>query len=131
MHTAWLHVTSLLHNLAALLVTVLVRLAQRLEEVHAEAGNSAAKARQQQVALKECEHKQQAIVRRLKAAQKVRDSLAIPMATAADCQHCIEQRTAPWASQRQPAHVRRVSVTCIRGSGQVLLCISSMCLAAG
>ena len=74
MHSAWLHVTYLLHNLAELLVTVLVRLAQRLEEVQAEAGHSAAKARQQQVALKECEDKQQAIVQRLKAAQKVRDS---------------------------------------------------------
>ena len=69
-----LHVMHLLHSLAALLVTVLMRLAQRLEEVHAEAGNSAAKARQQQVALRECEDKQQAIVQRLKAAQKVRDS---------------------------------------------------------
>ncbi len=61
-----------LHSLAALLLTVLMRLAQRLEEVHAEAGNSAAKARQQQVALKECEDKQQAIVQRLKAAREVR-----------------------------------------------------------
>ena len=58
-----------LHSLAALLLTVLMRLAQRLEEMHAEAGNSAAKARQQQVALKD---KQQAIVQRLKAAREVR-----------------------------------------------------------
>eukprot|EP00891_Asterochloris_glomerata_P001339 jgi/Astpho2/1339/Aster-x0997 len=46
-------------------------LKQRLEEMHAEAGNSAAKARQQQVALKECEDKQQAIVQRLKAAREL------------------------------------------------------------
>ena len=131
-HTAWLHVKYLLHSLAALLVTVLMRLVQRLEEVHAEAGNSAAKARQQQVALRECQDRQQAIIRRLKAAQEVRDSLLIPVAAsqrAANRQHCIEQRTPAWELPHGPASASQ-SLICIVDSGQVPPCISSMCSAA-
>ena len=98
--------TYLLHSLAALLVKVLMLLAQRLEEVHAEAGNSAVKARQQQVALRECEDKQQDIVQRLKAAQQVRSSALVRVAAsqrAADCQHCIERHTRAWKLAPGPA----------------------------